>query len=318
MDRKTQLTKIIPDLMKSWNDYKKGLKGMKITDWCIASDYCFDNPNKLDVATFTIFPVDCMPKLHKEILKQLPKDIKNITHISDSVVKFIKESKYFFSISVITDNLKYAFNEQEAIIQFEGVLNYYNALSDEQKTPEIRDRARKFNEFYNYVKQKSHSNKLLARIYFVTQFVSQIFEFLLIKENGKIPHWCSDRDFIATFKDGFIFCLLNTYVYRYINGRISNYWLCLPPEIMENTRKYPYDPFVRVPDIITGAISSLVMTPNGLTCQKQKHSALISNSIVDNKRIIVLCYKFNKDGTASGNRMFFETTSTCPLLKYDE
>ena len=318
MDRKTQLTKIIPDFMNSWNIYKKGLKELKITNWCISSDYCFDDPNKLDVATFTIFPVDCMPKLHEEILKQLPKDIKNITHVSDSVIKFIKESKYFFSISVIIDNLKYAFNEQEAIKQFEDVLNYYNNLTDEKKTPEIRDKARRFIKFYNYVKQKSHSKKLLAQIYFVARFVSQIFEFLLVKENGKIPHWCSDRDDMASFSDGFIFYLLNIYVYHFVNKRVDNYWLCLPPEIKENNQNYPYDPFIRIPDIITGALSSLVMTSKDLTCQKEKHYALLSESITNNPHMIILYYKFNKDGIASGSRMFFETSDTCPLLRYNK
>lgn len=29
MDRKTQLTRFIPELMDDWNRYKKGLKGLK-------------------------------------------------------------------------------------------------------------------------------------------------------------------------------------------------------------------------------------------------------------------------------------------------
>ena len=76
MDRKTRLTTFVPDLMKDWNNYKKGLKGLKITNWCISSDYCFSDENKLNVATFTIFPFEYMQQIYNDIKKNLPRDIK--------------------------------------------------------------------------------------------------------------------------------------------------------------------------------------------------------------------------------------------------
>ena len=69
MDKKTLLTQSIPEFMNDWNNYKKGLKNLKITDWCVSSDYCFDNAEKMDTATFTIFPISCMKIIFTMISK---------------------------------------------------------------------------------------------------------------------------------------------------------------------------------------------------------------------------------------------------------
>ena len=66
----------------------------------------------------------------------------------------------------------------------------------------------------------------------MSQFVSQLLEFLLIKEKGKNPHWCSDRDGIATKCDGILFFLVNFGLARLLRGRVSDFWLHLPAEIL--------------------------------------------------------------------------------------
>ena len=78
------------------------------------------------------------------------------------------------------------------------------------------------------MKQKSHSKKLLAQIFFVSNFVSQLLEFLLIKEKGRNPRWCSDRDCIATQFDGFIFHLISSKLHVLLNDRIKYYTLHHP------------------------------------------------------------------------------------------
>ena len=115
MDRKTQLTMFIPEIMSSWNDYKKGLKGLKITNWCISSDYCFGDPNKLNVATFTIFPANCINMLLKEVQNNLPHDIKQTKEFSEKELNFLKSNKYCFSIAFTINGMEYAFNRDVAV-----------------------------------------------------------------------------------------------------------------------------------------------------------------------------------------------------------
>ena len=48
-----------------------------------------------------------MPTIYKEINNFLPQDIKNVTYFSEIELNYIKTSKYFFSISIIVNNIKY-------------------------------------------------------------------------------------------------------------------------------------------------------------------------------------------------------------------
>lgn len=314
MDKKTNLTKSIPDLMEKWCKYKKELNGIKITDWCISSDYCFGDPNKLDVATFTIFPVDCMPIINREIKENMPHDIKSVTQFSEKELHYLKNSKYFFNISVVIENLKYAFNKKDALKEFSDILKAYETSNIDKTDESIKERHKQLVEICDYLKQKSHSTKKLSQMYFVAQFVSIIMEFLLIKERGRNLRWCSDRGHIASFLDGIIFNLTQAYLYHYLRNRVKNHYIHLPVEIKESNKDYPYDTFIRVPDIITGVMSSLVFTDIGLTVQKEKHGCLLNEILVDNSLIVTIACNYLENGQPLWQNLYFESVDNCPLL----
>lgn len=318
MDKKTTLTKAIPDLMEKWQRYKRGLKGMKITDWCISSDYCFGDPDKIDVATFTIFPIDCMRIINREIKENLPHDIKKVKQFSEKELNYLKNSKYFFNISFVIENLKYAFNEEKALKEFSDTLKAYETMNIDKNNESIKDRHKQLVEVCNYLKQKSHSTKKLSQIYFVAHIVSIIMEFLLIKEKGRNLRWCSDRGHIASFLDGIIFNLMQAYLYHYLRNRVTNYYIHLPLEIKESNKEYPYDTFIRVPDIITGVMSSLVFTDIGLTVQKEKHGSLLSEILVDNPRIVTIACNYLEIGQPLWQNLYFESVDNCPVFKHDK
>lgn len=317
MDRKTRLTQTIPEFMDDWNNYKKGLKHLKITDWCISSDYCFDNSEKIDTATFTIFPISCMDVIHQEIKEKLQRDIKNKKHFSEKELQYLKQTPYFFSISVIIDNIKNVFNEDIEKERISRALEFYKKSIEHLQSPEVKDIYKQYNSYYSFLNQKGHSKKILAYVHFVSQFVGQILEFLIIKERGRYPRWCSDRGHIADFQQGIMFTLMNEYLYKFVHNRVKDYKVVLPAELQNSSRSYIYDPFIRIPDIITGAISSLISVPDGLTAQQQKHRDIIAKSIVDNKKIITLACKFNENGDVSYQRAYFESIERCPILKYN-
>lgn len=318
MDKKTNLTKSIPDLMNAWKTYKKGLKGFKITDWCIASDYCFGNSDKLDVATFTIFPISCMRIIHNGIKENLPHDIKEVKQFSEKELNYLKNTPYFFSISIVIENLKYAFNEEKALNEFSEVLKAYETMNIDKNNENIKERHKQLVDICNYLKQKSHSTKKLSQMYFVAQLVSVIMEFLLIKEKGRNLRWCSDRGHIASFLDGIIFNLVPVYLHHYLKNRVTDYYIHLPIEVKESNGVYPYDAFIRIPDIITGAMSSLVFTDIGLTVQKEKHSVLLTKFFVDNPRVISVACNYLENGQPLWQRMYFESIDNCSVFKYNK
>ena len=317
MDKKTLLTQSIPEFMDDWNNYKKGLKNLKITDWCVSSDYCFDNAEKMDTATFTIFPISCMKIIYNEIKNHFHNDIKSKSHFSDKELEYLKESPYFFSISVIIDNLKNSFNEDIAKAQISEALKFYKETPNVSLYPNAKEVYKQYHSLYSFLTQRGHSKKMPTYVFFVSQLIGQILEFLLIKENGRCPRWCSDRGHITTFQQGIIFTLMNNYLYKLIRNRVNDYRVALPAELQNSSGSYMYDPFIRIPDIITGAISSLTPIYNGLTGQQQKHRDIIAKSIVDNKKIITLSYNFDEKGQPEIKRIYFESVEKCPILKHN-
>lgn len=313
MNKTTQLTKSIPEFMKSWNAYKKGLNGLKITYWCISSDYCFNDKDKHDVATFTIFPADYMKGLLAELKENLPRDIKDIRDFSEKELNYIKNSKYYFSISVLINNIKASFDKDAAIKQVERLLKIRQSdFPFYVSENEFRENHDRLQELYKSLTKKNCPYKLLAETFFVAHFVACIIEFLLIKENSKHIGWCSDRGNIVSNNKNTIFNLVNMYVNHYLKFRISNYHLAFASEITKDL-----DYFIRIPDIITGAISSLIATERGIVTQKKKHCILMNQSIIDNTRILALLYDYDENGTFSGRRMFFESLDKCQLFKFE-
>ena len=313
MDRKTQLTKSIPEFMNSWNTYKKSLKGLKITDWFISSDYCFDDPNKLDVATFTIFPANYLRILSNEVKRHLPHDIKQTKVFSENELNFLQNTKYCFNISCIVNDVERCFNRDAALYHCEKLLKIHrDDIPFKICDSDFHKKRKQLQAFLNSLKKKNCPLKLFSQIYFIAHTVAQIIEFLIIKEGAKIVGWCSDRGHITSFVGGMVFNLVQMYVHSYIKDRVKDYQLAIPPEY-----KKEMDLLIRIPDIITGALSSLITTPKGVSTQKLKHQQLILNSVVNNKRIVSLVYNFDKENQMHGQRIIFETLDKMPLFKFE-
>ena len=318
MDRKTKLTTFVPDLMNDWNNYKKGLKGLKITNWCISSDYCFSNENKLDVATFTIFPFEYMRLIYDDIKKNLPRDIKCKRNFTQNELNYIKNSKYFFSISIILYNLETSFNKEDAIKQIAKLLKKnITDIPFHIENEDFNKIKKSLREYLNNLKKKNCPIKLLSQIYFVAQFVAQLMEFLLIKENGKCVGLCPDRGHIDSFNHGIIYNLVQTHIHKLINNRVKDFRLASPPTEQSKDNIDIRDAFIRIPDIITGALSSLIPIENGITAQQPKHIEIINQCLVNNNKMIHLIYDFDKNGKPIAHRAYFEAIDKYPLLKYN-
>ena len=313
MDKKTQLTKFIPDLTNQWNRYKNGLKGLKIKNWCISSDYCFDDPNKLNVATFTVFPSDYMNTIFNELKENLPRDIKNKRHFTEAELNYLKNSKYFFSMSIILYNIESSFNKNAAIEQITKLLKtQIKDLPFPIIDKDFHEAKEKLRELLNNLKKKNCPIKKLSQIYFVAQFVAQLMEFLFIKENCKIVGWCPDKGHIDSFSHGIIYNLVQTKIHELIRNRMKDFRITCPPPESLDKHLYMRDTFIRIPDIITGALSSLVVKEKGITAQQPKHYEIINRCLVNNPRMIHLIYDFGKNGQPVAVRAYFESIDKYP------
>lgn len=264
----------LPTFVQRWKAYRKKLGGTP-HGWTVMSDYCLDADNKANCITFTISPILGQPKQIADVLKkELPSDIKKMTHIPEGTINFIRNRKEFFS-------LVFLFPDKQKLFDLQYFKTDILALSESPMIPEEnRERLKKF---FRSLNQKRTHKKVLQNLSLITFLFGRIVEYLTIKHNAEAIHWFPDRDNVMEAGEGIIKELVNISYTNAIAGRR------MPPKLnigIENpdTREFIFDPFIRYPDIITGVFSSILSTNKHEL--KQKHIKLLEEAVLGNPRIV--------------------------------
>lgn len=285
MNNKTELShhKLI---MAQWDKYKRMLSrklGKIPSEWLILSDYCLDDPHKNSCATFTISPMQDLGELKRILQKSLPRDFKDITNVPKETLRFIKEYKYFFSLSIIFEDIKQSEIIADLREAVEYILKHYTDMPDKMR--------RNIVQFREYLKKGNKNCKVLKNLVLVSILVSHIIEFLTIKHSAQNIRWISDRDAILDISDGVILDYIRIITSKLIRGRKK-----LPKLGIgignKHAKIFDFDAFIRYPDIITGAVASLDYYRNGV--RKIKHFDLLTNAIFKNRNILILLSRKGK------------------------
>lgn len=297
MNRKTFLSMYFPNFVAKWNKYYHNLK--KTDYWCISSDYCLDNKDKPhDVMTFTIFPFDIPSFIREDIKKHLHKDIKEFQILSDDAIEYIKNCPYFFSIALIIDNKNNFFDVEKSKISLEHLIKIIEKWPENKRKEFIHP----IKKLRHYLNQKYINQKLLSSISIIVQMLSVIIEFLLLKTNMKHVIWISDRDDITTFLNNNIVHYLIRLGYAYlIKNRVPDnkvYGIFSDKEYNKEILDY----FIRIPDYISGALSSMKF--DDIDSISDKHYKLFDKSIVDNEKIYIMNLDVSNDSYILGNTNF--------------
>ena len=264
-----------PTFVKRWTSYRKKL-GPTGLGWTVMSDYCLDGDSKNDCITFTISPNFGQPNQMAEFLnRNLPHDIKNVTHISQDVINFIRDCHLFF-------NLVFVFPQKQELVDMQYFKTDMVALSESSMiTEENRKRIREFSQKLN---RKGGHKKVLQNLSLVTFLFGKIVEFLTIKHFAEGINWFPDRDPVMDIGKGIIKELSNVGYTNAIAGRVKTPIIHMG---MENpvTKEFVFDPLVRYPDIITGVFSSISIYEQ--RTPKEKHIRLWNEALLNNPRTVL-------------------------------
>ena len=283
MNTKTELSHH-KNIMKQWDKYKRMLSrklGKIPSEWLILSDYCLDDPHKNACMTFTISPMQDLYILGKQLREALPRDFKNIGTVPEETLIFLRDYKKFFTISMVLSDI----NKAEIVNNLQDTVKYV-CDNYTNMPPAMTQRIKMFRE---YLRRKNKNHNVLKNVSLVANVISQIIEFLSIKHSAKRIRWISDRDAILEIGDGAIFDLINIFVTNLIRGRRSSIPSLGIGMEKKGSRKFDFDMFIRYPDIVTGAVSSIDYEKHRVT--KPKHLELLINSIFKNPYILILQLK---------------------------
>ena len=296
MNRTTFLSTHFPDFVEKWNKYYHNFK--QVNYWCISSDYCLDDKKKPnDVMTFTIFPFDNSYFIKENIRQHLHKDIKEFQNLSEDVIKYIKESPYFFSIALIIKNKNKIFDIEGAKKRLDDLIEYIKTWPEPKKEEFIH----KIKKLRNYLDRKDVKLKFLSNISITVYIMSEIIEFLLLKTNMKHVVWISDRDGIINFQDGVVHELIRIGYANLVRNRVSDNKVYTVLEDKQYNKDL-LDDFIRIPDHISGAIASMYF--KDVDRVPEKHYNLFDKSIVDNERIYVIHLEHDNDVDILSNVIF--------------
>lgn len=285
----TSILSILPNFANFWNKRKKlyksiGIPLKKESKWVVASDYCLEDLFKQNkTMTFTFFPYVSPEDMEKNIAKYLPTDIKNIRgngHISEEGIRFLKEFPLFYSLCFVVENL-----DDWDIKEIKSDITRLCQLAKEKPNYFKVNKIQKFNQYLN--RKKTNVN-LIKYLYLVISIYNLLIEFLIIKEGAKKILIVSDRGKITDIANGIFSELLNLSVANSVKRR-KTFQLSFYKDI--NDSKF-FDSYIRIPDIITGTISSYNLITNEV--DKLKHKEILVNTIASNDRIAI--YKINIKG----------------------
>lgn len=278
MNKKTILSQF-PRFMENWKSYIKQFPNIK--EWYIASDYCFDKysekPNQ--VMTFTICPSIDLKWLQAQINNLLKADSKQRKNFSDEEIKFIRDNKYFFSISVII--------EEQGLILVDKLKEdlgpWIQKIKEDKNNKNNIQKLQKFNQLKSYLSQKSFSRDLITKIGAVAIILGIIIEFLIIKHNARKVLWISDRGKIIDFNEGIVIDLANMCYHNLIKQRGCPDFIFGIGKENSLTKQFDFDPMIRYPDIVSGVVSSINFEKG--TVDAEKHFDMLVNGMASNKRI---------------------------------
>lgn len=268
------------NIMKQWDKYKRMLSrklGRIPSEWLILSDYCLDDPQKNPCITFTISPMQDLYALGRILQENLPRDFKDIGTVPEKTLIFLRDYKYFFTLALIFSDI----NKAEIVKGLQDMVVYV-CDNYPKMSPAMMSRVKKFRE---YLKRRNKNYNVLKNLSLIAIVFSQIVEFLCIKHSAKQIQWISDRDDVLNIEGGIIFDIINIITTQLIYGRRRSISLGVGLED-KKAKEFSFDMFIRYPDLVTGAVSSINYEKHQVT--KPKHLELLINSIFKNPNILML------------------------------
>ena len=268
------------NIMKQWDKYKRMLSrklGRIPSEWLILSDYCLDDPQKNPCITFTISPMQDLYTLGRILQENLPRDFKDIGTVPEKTLIFLRDYKYFFTLALIFSDI----NKAEIVKGLQDMVVYV-CDNYPKMSPAMMSRVKKFRE---YLKRRNKNYNVLKNLSLIAIVFSQIVEFLCIKHSAKQIQWISDRDDVLNIEGSIIFDIINIITTQLIYGRRRSISLGVGLED-KKAKEFSFDMFIRYPDLVTGAVSSINYEKHQVT--KPKHLELLINSIFKNPNILML------------------------------
>ncbi|WP_045758529.1 hypothetical protein [Xanthomonas albilineans] len=259
--------------------------------WMLVSDYCIDDLNKANSCmVFSLIPhIDDLEKLQDAINTVAPSDIKNSRNGNEEFVKLIN-SYPIFNIGVVLDrNIRLATKELEYfLIKSSNIRSQIAAWKS--STPEaLGNYERLERKMYLFDSKLKKINMKLLRNTEIASTIAAYLSAAVTLRGADLIMWMSDRDNMLThlkFEEGYPLAFDFAHCLHHVicesNGAKPGELIFAVPE---QQGEMWYDPLVRVPDFICGALADFDMCAN---TTKMKFQPIVRQIFTNGEKNIFL------------------------------
>ena len=255
---------------------------------------------------YTIYPIADnydLERLNEKIAKDIPKDIKNVSTLADNdpSISILRSDRYF-SFAVMLPKNRYAISGKKFVKQM--VRNSYEVANKWTNKDEAKTAIRAIHNL-NQETQKNHFNgALLLDISYASAIAALLASYLTGQCYAEIITWISDRDpiseayhraYASLFSAGHV----NACEQLKVKSSSTKLALVFDDSVNSGCQTW-FDPLIRIPDYLCGAISSMKLEAGRFGPVRSKYKTIFESSLADNKNILICNL----------------TIDNAPLLKY--
>ena len=260
-------------------------------DFILISDYCIGNEKKPnDVIAFTIAPGKVVePTFMKGLNRAIPADLKRTSKLNDGIARVLKDHN-FFHVAFILDDVSGFLHSPHfdkrsvALKNIEQIKSMLKGWSANQPTGRVKfeEQIKRFSLVSKELEKRSANFRLYYQMILVSMLASVVSYYLSKETICRSITWFPDRD---KMHDAF------QKIYRDL-FEINHWGLCfaeLPkrriPGVgyaidIDGGKNQWFDPLVRLPDYIAGALADWNRNTN--ITSHDKHTRLVDDVIASN------------------------------------
>jgi len=262
IDRISPITKLLDEVF-----YKSSIEDMKKfyftytkdeKEWLLFSDYYLDNEKPNNTITFTAMPNIINILDIKNIIKSIaPKDVKHTRNVNQDFIKLINSLPILNVVFIFEPRKYYLWDSKDELIfslyEYINIIYAYIEywLKNEPETKDKLDCLSKSIKCFEKLLFEEKKLKLLARMYLISLLGGYYSSFIHRETKLSSLVWFSDRDSTNEICNNLIRHLFQINLIDIIKKNIQFAFTRSNSESDEW-----YSELVRIPDYLTGTISS--------------------------------------------------------------
>ena len=262
--------------------------------WMIGADFVINEPTAAhDAFAFTVFPHDAdFLSMQAEIERVFPRDIKGTRIINEHMLAYLREPRRFHFCFLVGKN-RHARDSLEnirltidrAISTIRGWRTKSGDGSQERRMSYLKT----FQELRQRANANNFNYKLLSDIGLLSMIGAAIMLWIVRHGEAKVCGIFPDRDkmtlgYNSVFNE---MTYINFSALREQFGISENPQIVMPAALLLGAAELFYDPLVRIPDYVAGAISRFDDQAGVMTSDQRKHLDLVEKFVSDNTNLAI-------------------------------